>query len=58
LESNELEEEINNMCDDALAKGITGVPLILIDGRWGVSGGQSSEVFVQVRAPLLPSFFR
>jgi len=48
LESNELEEEINNMCDDALAKGITGVPLILIDGRWGVSGGQSSEVFVQI----------
>jgi hypothetical protein len=37
------------MCDEARAKGITGVPLVVIDGKWAVSGGQSSEVFVQVR---------
>jgi hypothetical protein len=36
------------MCDDARNKGITGVPVIIIDGKWAISGGQSSDVFVQV----------
>jgi hypothetical protein len=49
LKSDELEDEVNSMCDEARAKGITGVPLVVIDGKWAVSGGQSSEVFVQVR---------
>ncbi|KAJ7454711.1 thioredoxin-like protein [Mycena latifolia] len=48
LKSNELEDEVNNMCDEARAKGITGVPLTVIDGKWAVSGGQSSDVFVQI----------
>jgi len=48
LNSNELEDEVNNMCDEARAKGITGVPLTVIDGKWAVSGGQSSDVFVQI----------
>jgi len=48
LKSNELEDEVNNMCDEARAKGITGVPLVVIDGKWAVSGGQSSDVFVQI----------
>ncbi|KAJ7510433.1 thioredoxin-like protein [Mycena galericulata] len=39
LRSDELEAEVNSMCDDARAKGITG---------WALSGGQSSEVFVQI----------
>jgi predicted DsbA family dithiol-disulfide isomerase len=37
------------MCDEARAKGITGVPLVVIDGKWAVSGGQATDVFVQVR---------
>jgi len=48
LQSNELEDEVNQMCDEARAKGITGVPLVVIDGKWAVSGGQSSDVFVQI----------
>jgi len=48
LKSKELEEEVNNMCDEARSKGVTGVPLTVIDGKWAVSGGQSSDVFVQI----------
>lgn len=66
LKSDELEDEVNNMCDEARAKGITGVPLVVIDGKWAVSGGQSSEVFVQIfqklagvhAANVPPSFSR
>ncbi|KAJ7086124.1 thioredoxin-like protein [Mycena belliarum] len=49
IQSDELEDEVNTMCDEARAKGITGVPLTVIDGKWAVSGGQASDVFVQVR---------
>ncbi|KAF7317069.1 Polyketide biosynthesis associated protein [Mycena chlorophos] len=48
LQTNELESEVNSMCDSALANGVTGVPLTVIDGKWAVSGGQSSDVFVQI----------
>ncbi|KAK7032828.1 polyketide biosynthesis associated protein [Favolaschia claudopus] len=48
LNTNELEDEVNSMCDEARAKGVTGVPLVVIDGKWAVSGGQSSDVFVQI----------
>jgi len=37
------------MCEEVRKKGINGVPLIIIDGKWAVKGGQSSDVFVQVR---------
>lgn len=36
------------MCEKARSK-VTGVPLTIIDGKWCVQGGQSSEVFIQVR---------
>jgi len=48
LKTDELEAEVNTMCDDIKAKGVTGVPLTLINGKWAVSGGQSSDVFVQI----------
>lgn len=48
LESDELEKEVNDMCNAARSKGITGVPMTIIDGKWAVSGGQSSEVFIQI----------
>jgi hypothetical protein len=47
LNSDELLEEVNAMFDTARPK-VTGVPLAIIDGKWCVQGGQSSEVFVQV----------
>ncbi|KDR79025.1 hypothetical protein GALMADRAFT_244757 [Galerina marginata CBS 339.88] len=48
LQSDELEKEVNAMCDEARSKGITGVPMTIIDGKWAVSGGQSSDVFIQI----------
>jgi len=48
LESKELESEVDAMCDDARNKGITGVPVIIIDGKWAISGGQPSDVFIQI----------
>ncbi|KAF9048466.1 thioredoxin-like protein [Panaeolus papilionaceus] len=48
LQSDELEKEVNAMCDEAKLKGITGVPMTIIDGKWAVSGGQSKDVFVQI----------
>ena len=48
LESKELEKEVDAMCDDARSKGITGVPVIVINGKWAISGGQPSDVFIQV----------
>jgi predicted DsbA family dithiol-disulfide isomerase len=40
------------MCEKARTIGITGVPMTIIDGKWAVSGGQSSDVYVQVRSHL------
>jgi len=48
LKSDELEKEVNAMCEKARTIGITGVPMTIIDGKWAVSGGQSSDVFVQI----------
>jgi predicted DsbA family dithiol-disulfide isomerase len=53
LESDELAKEVEDMSNAARAKGITGVPVVVIDGKWAVSGGQSSEVYVQVRASFV-----
>ena len=38
------------MYEEVRKKGVTGIPLILIDGKWAVKGGQPSDVLVQVRA--------
>ncbi|KAL9714296.1 hypothetical protein Ac2012v2_002609 [Leucoagaricus gongylophorus] len=46
--TDELEAEVSKVADAARAKGITGVPITVIDGKWAVSGGQSSDVFVQI----------
>lgn len=48
LNSDELEKEVNDLCDKARQCGITGVPVTIIDGRFTVNGGQSSDVFVQI----------
>ncbi|TDL20859.1 thioredoxin-like protein [Rickenella mellea] len=48
LESKELEAEVLKMCADAAKKGITGVPFVVIDGKWAVSGGQSADVYFKI----------
>lgn len=48
LESDELEKEVNDMCESARLKGITGVPVTIIDRKWAVTGSQSSDVYIQI----------
>ncbi|KAK2460990.1 hypothetical protein APHAL10511_007460 [Amanita phalloides] len=48
LESDELDKEVNDMCTAARSKGITGVPITIIDGKWAVTGGQSADVYIQI----------
>lgn len=48
LESDELEKEVDELCSTARGKGVTGVPITVIDEKWAVSGGQSSDVFIQI----------
>ena len=48
------------MVSCAQRNGVSGVPLAVIDGRWAISGGQTADVFYQVRAlpsltPLIPT---
>jgi hypothetical protein len=33
-------------------KGVHGVPFVIIDGKWAVSGGQTAEVYSQVLASV------
>jgi len=48
LNSDELEDVVNSKCEKARQAGITGVPVTIVDGRWAVSGGQCSDVFIQI----------
>ena len=56
LESDELEKEVNDMCIVARSKGITGVPITIIDSKWAVTGGQSADVYIQVNRYLSVTF--
>ena len=46
LESGEFLPAFNADIEQARAYGITGVPFFVIDGKYGVSGAQNSDVFV------------
>ena len=46
LESGEFLPAFNEDIEQARAYGITGVPFFVIDGKYGVSGAQNSDVFV------------
>jgi predicted DsbA family dithiol-disulfide isomerase len=49
LESDELLADVKRMVYVAQRNGVSGVPFTVIDGRWAISGGQSSDVFYEVR---------
>lgn len=49
LESDECLDEVETMMTEARRKGVNGVPFVVIDGKWAVSGGQTAEVYTQVR---------
>lgn len=49
MKSDECLAKVNHQVAEARAKGVTGVPFTIIDGKWAVSGSQSAPVFVKVR---------
>lgn len=49
LKSDEYRTEVEHMANEARKKGVTGVPFTIINGKWAVSGGQTSDVYTQVR---------
>lgn len=51
LKGDELKEDVVKMAEAAKGNGVKGVPLVIIDGRWALSGGQRAEIFVQVGHP-------
>jgi predicted DsbA family dithiol-disulfide isomerase len=48
LDADELISAVHDDQDQARRLGIDGVPFHVVDGRYGVSGAQSPETFVQV----------
>jgi len=48
LNTDELKEEVYTLAEEMRLKGIKGVPVTIIDGKWVLSGSQSSEMYVQV----------
>jgi len=48
LRSDECLAEVEQMMIDVRRKGVTGVPFVVIDNKWAVSGGQSAETYVQI----------
>jgi len=57
LESDELEKEVIEMHESAKSKGVTGVPMTIIDGKWAVCGTQSSDVYIQIFQKLAREVF-
>ncbi|KAJ8502926.1 hypothetical protein ONZ45_g11317 [Pleurotus djamor] len=48
LQTKDLEEEICGITEEARSKGITGVPVYVIDGKWVLKGSQASSVFIEI----------
>ncbi|KAG8953300.1 hypothetical protein FRC04_002710 [Tulasnella sp. 424] len=52
LASDKLYKEIQTQIMEAQGKGITGVPCTVINQKYAISGGQKSDVYMDVRARL------
>jgi len=48
LNSDDYLEKVTGQVAEARAKGVTGVPFTIIDGKWAVGGGQTATVFVNI----------
>jgi len=53
LKSDELKADVQRMVSCAQRNGVSGVPFTVIDGRWAISGGQTSEVFHKIFEKLV-----
>ena len=48
LNSNEDIQAVDDQVDAARKRGISGVPVLVIEGKWLISGGQTRDVYLQV----------
>jgi predicted DsbA family dithiol-disulfide isomerase len=51
LETGLYVDDVRRDLNEARSLGVTGVPFFVIDGRYGISGAQATEVFT--RAPTM-----
>lgn len=56
LQSNAYADVVRKDVADAEALGIRGVPFFVINGKYGVSGAQPSEVFLQALQQVWPEY--
>ena len=54
LTSNTDVQEVEDQIEEARKGGVTGVPVIIINGKWAISGGQTRDVYLQVNYPAPP----
>jgi predicted DsbA family dithiol-disulfide isomerase len=52
MKSDELLAEVEKTVASSRANGVSGVPFTVIDGKWAISGGQSSDVYYQIFSKL------
>jgi len=50
LESDHYVDAVRRDLEEARMLGVTGVPFFVIDGRYGISGAQATEVFTRALA--------
>jgi len=50
LESDRYVDAVGRDLEEARLLGVTGVPFFVIDGRYGISGAQATEVFIRALA--------
>ena len=48
LNSDEDVQAVEDQIEEARKGGISGVPVLIIDGKWAISGGQTRDVYLQV----------
>ena len=48
LNSDEDVQAVDDQIEQARKGGINGVPVVIIDGKWAISGGQTRDVYLQV----------
>ena len=49
---------VDDQIEGARRDGINGVPVVIIDGKWAISGGQTRDVYLQVNYLTTPILSR
>ena len=48
-------KEVEDQIEEVRKGGISGVPVVIIDGKWAISGGQTKDVYLQVDYLIPPN---